>query len=501
MATGKTVRPATQIHQNSLSITGAAHAPPEGIDGYQSNFVAPNRRSIDDVRFPAATSSSLVPVTRGDNSRNPRDTNNLLFQAGSFDKNRNCGSRTGFASHEDWAMSPFSSRHNLSQTSQALRPIAWPLVCCLMLCQPLAFTVAAPDNSQETPASRPVHWPAGFRTRQGSTSWQGQTLRRALQVLTATEEVTLLLDRRIDPDQTIDGTFAGSLDERLAALATQLDVGISVIGQVVYLGPATVTRRLATMVELKRAEVRKHAPELARRLARSQPFSWEDLDTPRSLVAKLCQEAEIDTANLDQIPHDLWAGNQLPALPISHRLTLLLAGFDLTYKYDKARDRLEFTPLPLSPAITRRYTLRGKSALVAQLKRRFPDIRLSGPTMVGPLEAHQQLRLWLTGRKPAAPRPGPLDAQQIIFQKLTLRNVTATQALQALCRQAKWTLHFDPEVGEQRQSLVNLVGEQVPLPQALNDLLKQAGLQAQRKGQQLHVRLRGDSDTADAANR
>ncbi|MEE3367897.1 MAG: hypothetical protein VX346_00995 [Planctomycetota bacterium] len=398
-------------------------------------------------------------------------------------------------------MSPFSFRHNLSQTSQALRPIALPLVWGLILCQPLAFTAAAPDNAQETPVSRPIHWPQGFRTRQGTTSWQGQTLRRALQVLVTTEEVSLLLDRRIDPDQTIDGTFAGSLDQRLAALASQLNVGISVIGQVVYLGPATVTRRLATMVELKRAEVGKRAPELARRLARSQPFSWEDLDTPRNLVAKLCQEAEIEAANLDQIPHDLWAGNQLPALPISQRLTLVLAGFDLTYKYDKARNRLEFTPLPTRPALTRRYTLRGKSALVAQLKRRFPDVRLSGPTMAGPLEAHQQLRLWLTGTAPAAPRPGTLDPRRIVFQKLTLRNVTATQALQALCRQAKWTLHFDPEVGKQRQSLVNLVGEQVPLSEALNDLLQQAGLQAQLKGQQLHVRLRGDSNNADPVNR
>jgi hypothetical protein len=312
--------------------------------------------------------------------------------------------------------------------------------------------------------------------------------------------VSLLLDRRVDPDQTIDGTFVGSLDQRLAALASQLNVGISVIGKVVYLGPPTVTRRLATMVELKRVEVGKRAPQLARRLARSQPFSWADLDTPRELVARLCQEAEIQTTNLDQIPHDLWAGNQLPALPVSHRLALVLAGFDLTYEFDKARDRLEFTSLPARPALTRRYTLRGKSALVAQLKRRFPDIRISGPTMAGPLEAHQQLRLWLTGETPAPPRPGPPDPQRIIFQKLTLRNVTATQALQALCRQASWSLHFDPQVGEQRQTRVNLVGEQVPLQRALDDLLKQAGLQAQLKGQRLHVRLRG-GDKADTRNR
>lgn len=397
-------------------------------------------------------------------------------------------------------MSPFSFRYDPSQTSQALRPIAWALVWGLVLYQPAAFTAAAPENPRETPASRPVHWPQGFRTRQGTTAWQGQTLRRALQVLATTEEVSLLLDRRVDPDQTIDGTFAGSLDQRLAALASQLDVGISVIGKVVYLGPPTVTRRLATMVELKRVEVGKRAPELARRLARSQPFSWADLDTPRELVARLCQEAEIQTANLDQIPHDLWAGNQLPALPVSHRLALVLAGFDLTYKFDKARDRLEFISLPTRPALTRRYTLRGKSALVAQLKHRFPDIRISGPTMAGPLEAHQQLRLWLTGEAPAPARPDPPDPQRIIFQKLTLRNVTATQALQALCRQASWSLHFDPQVGEQRQTLVNLVGEQVPLQRALDDLLKQAGLQAQLKGQRLHVRLRG-GDKADTKNR
>lgn len=400
-------------------------------------------------------------------------------------------------------MSPFSSRYDLSQTSQALRPFAWPLFWGVILCQPLALAAiaAAPDTLQDVPASRPIHWPQGFRTSQGTTSWQGQTLRRALQGLATTEKVSLLLDRRVDPGQTIDGNFAGSLDQRISALASQLNVGVSVIGRVVYLGPATVTRRLATMVELKRLEVGKRAPELARRLAHSQPFSWEDLDTPQDLVARLCQEAEIQTANLDQIPHDLWAGNQLPALPVSQRLTLVLAGFDLTYKYDKARNRLEFISLPTRPALTRRYTLRGKPALVAQLKYRFPEIHISGPTMSGPLEAHQQLRLWLTGAAPTPTRPIPPDPQRIIFQKLTLRNVTAAQALQALCRQASWSLHFDPQVGKQRQTLVNLVGEQVPLQRALDDLLNQAGLQAQLKGQQLHVRLRGDGNNANAVDR
>ena len=197
-------------------------------------------------------------------------------------------------------MSPFSSRYDLSQTSQALRPFVWPLLWGVILCQLLALaaTAAGPDHLHDAAASRPVHWPQGFRTRQGTTSWQGQTLRRALQGLATTEEVSLLLDRRVDPDQTIDGSFAGSLDQRISALASQLNVGFSVIGRVVYLGPPTVTRRLATMVELKRTEVGKRAPELAQRLARSQPFSWEDLDTPQDLVARLCQEADIQAANL-----------------------------------------------------------------------------------------------------------------------------------------------------------------------------------------------------------
>ena len=388
-------------------------------------------------------------------------------------------------------MSPISFRYNPPGSRQYLRWITFAVIWAVLLGPPGEMISAAAERLPGAPASLPVHWPKGFRTKQGTTSWQGQTLRRALHVLATTEKVSLLLDRRIDPDQTIDGTFAGSLDQRLTALADQLAVGISVIGPVVYLGPPTLTRRLATVTELKQSEVRKLSPQLAQRLARRQPFDWNDLDTPRELVGQLCQEAGIQAADLKQIPHDLWAGNQLPSLPVSHRLSLILAGFDLTYKFDKARERLEFVPLPTRPTLTRRYALRGKPNLVAQLKRRFPEIHVAGSTVAGPLEAHQQLRLWLSGKTPSPGRPSPPDAQQIIFQKLTLRNVTATQALQALCRQAGWSLHFDSEVGEQRQTLVNLVGEQVPLQRALEDLLEQAGLRARLKGQQLHVQLRG----------
>ena len=380
----------------------------------------------------------------------------------------------------------------------APRSSGWPpLALAVGLLSWLALDERSAAPQSESPAQQtlPLQWPAAFRSKLGTNSWQGQSLRRAIRNLTASEEIAIVLDRRVDPDQTIDTTLEGSLDRRLTVLAGQLQLGVCLIDQVVYLGPPGLTRRLATVIEIKRSEVRKASTELARQLARSQPFGWQDLDTPRELIDRLGREAEIRIDGLEKVPHDLWAGNQLPPLSVAKRLSLVLAGFDLTFQVDSDPVRLRLVSLPPQPAITRRYPVRVNRALTARLQRDFPRVALSRTgsrtVVTGPLEAHQQLRRWLSGDAPPPSQTVPIDAQRLVFEKLTLRNVPAEQALAAICRQAGWSLVFDPRVGQQRRKLINLVGERVPLTRALDDVLQQAGLRCELEGKQLRIELRG----------
>ena len=64
-------------------------------------------------------------------------------------------------------------------------------------------------------------------------------------------------------------------------------------------------------------------------LAARRPWTWADGARPRDLVAGAAAAARIDVAGLEQVPHDHLPAASLPPLPLSERLDLVLAHYDL----------------------------------------------------------------------------------------------------------------------------------------------------------------------------
>jgi hypothetical protein len=178
-------------------------------------------------------------------------------------------------------------------------------------------------------------------------NWSAAPLRGALYGLARTHQAAVLLDRRVDPDGRVELVLHDlPLRQALAEIAARRSAATAQLGPVTYLGPPEVAGRLGALAELRRREAANLTPTLARRLLAERPLRWDDLAEPRRLLADLAHEAGLEIEGLEQVPHDLWAGADLPALAWVDRLTLVALQFDLTFSIASNGRTLRLVAIP-----------------------------------------------------------------------------------------------------------------------------------------------------------
>lgn len=275
--------------------------------------------------------------------------------------------------------------------------------------------------------------------------WQGAPLRKAVQSLAHNQRTAILLDRRIDPDQEVDLALQNETFEGVLQKMTEgRDIGISVFGPVVYLGPTSAAARLRPLARLRHEETRQLPESLSRKLLAAESMAWPDFSTPRDLFEQLCGSAGLQLVGQERIPHDLWAAADLPPLPLIDRLTLVALQFDLTFQVDASADRLVLVPvprdLPMSPEremershetiATSPTKAAAKPAVASRAPRAetFTINRARGP--LGPLlrELATKLNLELKIDEKALAEAGISLNQEVAFQ---VKNATLDELLRA----------------------------------------------------------------------
>jgi hypothetical protein len=177
--------------------------------------------------------------------------------------------------------------------------------------------------------------------------WSEMPLRQAVNELSQTFRVAILLDRRVDPGLKLNLTRRGdSLGATLQAIANDQGLGFTVFGNVVYLGPKDAVERLQGLANLADRQVRHLPPAMKLKFHKLQKLAWNDLASPRDLLAAMAKENGLTIANPDAIPHDLWAAAELPPLSLPDRLTLIASQFDLAVQLANDGRRIELTALP-----------------------------------------------------------------------------------------------------------------------------------------------------------
>ena len=310
-------------------------------------------------------------------------------------------------------------------------------------------------------------------------TWEDREARAGLSNLSRSTGVAILLDRRIDSERKLQLTARDeSLQVVLLRVAEQLECGVTLVGSVVYLGPKETSAKLATLAALRRQEAGGLSSEVKARLLRSAAWRWDELAEPRRLLSDLADLGGVDVANAEQIPHDLWPAAEWPAMPWTERMTLLLAGFGLTFEFADEGRTIRLVLLPERLTFPKTYTPRGDAAdAAAQLRRIAPEanIAVTGQRLrvEASAEDHDKIDRLLKGERVRTTQVTPGE------KRYTLTDIvdqSAGAVVKTVAAQLGKELKYDAAVGERLQTRISLSVKDVTLKELLDKTLGPLGL-------------------------
>ncbi|MGH7134603.1 MAG: STN domain-containing protein [Pirellulales bacterium] len=308
-------------------------------------------------------------------------------------------------------------------------------------------------------------------------------MRKRLDDLAKAQQIAILLDRRIDPQHSVD-LFAGrgTFDDLLAQIAEKIEGGVAWLGPLAYIGPHDAARRLRTLAALRAADGRSLPKEKRSAFERAEAWQWENLAEPRALLSDLAAKAHVELEGLELVPHDLWPAADLPALTWIDRFTLVANEFDLTFEFTDA-SHVRLLPVVAPVVIEQSYPGGGHAKeLASSWKRLAPDaeIAIVGGKLVvrGRLEDHELLR-------PAKSAPPPATKPGGQVYTLTVPDLPLSAVIEKL-RQSSIDIRVD-EAALKNADLtldrrVSFSVERASLEELLEAALKPAGLTFRREG-------------------
>jgi hypothetical protein len=344
-------------------------------------------------------------------------------------------------------------------------------------------------------------WLTGEPLKQALTqkigiTWSNIQLRQAIERLSQSRKVAIVLDRHVDPDQKIELKFDDvPLSEAFQRIASRLGMGTTMLGPVAYFGPKTTTERLRTVSALRNDDANRLPVAIRQHWTKLKPWRWEALTAPRDLITELAHESGIEIAGLQQIPADLWAAADLPPTSLSDRLTLILAQFDLTFEPAADGLSLRLLPLPEKPALERTYTVVGSpSDVVNNLRQQKllsdADIRVAGNKIVvrGRQEDQETVNDLLAGR---GARKTTVNEGRKVYTLRVPVDKPVGHLLDELGPALKLEIHVDRQAistaGLSLDKLVQLDVKDVTADELLRAVLEPAGLTFHRRGDVIDV--------------
>lgn len=229
---------------------------------------------------------------------------------------------------------------------------------CVALGAALVTCVPLPAQNEKNPTPRVISPEAREKANatQSSTShssrptatihWQGVPLRDAIGRLKPLFDEPVFVDRRVNPDMKVTLDIAAqSAEQVLAGIAVDQELGVGRLGRLVYLGPKAAADQLRPLATLRAREIARLPADVRTSLMARKQLSWPRLSEPRQIAAGVVDQSGWRIANPEQIPHDLWAANELPELSVAEQLTVLLIGFDLTFELRAADRSIQIVPI------------------------------------------------------------------------------------------------------------------------------------------------------------
>lgn len=340
-----------------------------------------------------------------------------------------------------------------------------------------------------------------LETRLG-INWVDNPLRNGLANLARSQGVAVFLDRRIDPSAKI--TYRAdnkTLQQILEEIAGQVDAGVSIVDCVAYIGPRETAARLATLALLRKEEARRLPGSLQKRVLERKPLSWPVLATPREIVEGVVKQVGARSPDTVYFPHDLWPEGDWPPLSSIDRLTLLLAGFEMTFELVAGKHddlTVELVKMPQVVLAAKSHRPAGDPKLAAEsLAKKFPaaqfQIAQGKLEVLASAEDHEAIERILRG---GSPRPrekavgdAPAGQEPAGEKRYTLK--TKEQPFQslakALAKNLGYEVAFDPQVAPKFAELTAIDVREATLDELLDALVLPLGLRYELDGRSLRI--------------
>jgi hypothetical protein len=211
------------------------------------------------------------------------------------------------------------------------------------------------------------------------------------------------------------------------------------------------------------------------------------------LVTQLAEKAGLRIHGAERIGHDLWASGNLSELTFAEQLTLLLIGFDLTFRVNPREQQVEIVPSALPVKLSRRYQVPAALS-VSVLEQQFPDLAFQGDggevLVEGLVESHERLAAALRGERPIA-REQVREVQSNKRYTLRVEEQPVHSVLQELSRRLGWKIVFDGKAEDatsgRLEQRVTFAVQGADEDQLLTAILRPVGLAHEREGHVIRV--------------
>lgn len=335
-----------------------------------------------------------------------------------------------------------------------------------------------------------------------SLAWQDQRLRDGLRKLTRNREIAILLDRRIDPDVKLTLQLKNvTLRDLLGVIASEADAELSVLENVVYIGPPETARRLRTVVEIISTGLPGAGDPQAGRsfeLLKRRTLTWQDLDDPAAMLQRVGDSYGLGIMATRPVPHDLWAAGQIPDVSATVALLVVLSQFDLSFEWTDDWSGIRVVPLPESPRIERTFSIRRGSTtqLAAKLDQSLPglSVKARGSRNLqasGTVEQLEQVDRVLHPERYATQRPGQRPKTGEVIFTFEVKNAPLIAVMTRLEEQAGFNFNYDAtaiaNAGIDVESVINLNLNKASEDELLEAMFKDTGLSFERDGKTVRV--------------
>lgn len=307
-------------------------------------------------------------------------------------------------------------------------------------------------------------------TKPLSASWSNVGIREIIQRIGETHNISIILDRQIDPSLKLKIDLQNqTLEQGLAQIAELVQARTIIVGSNIFIGPAAEVSKLKTLLQLKSdalhelADSQKALKSRVIQLSRNQTFHFQDLDTPAEILQNITNAYQIKIDNEQLVPHDLWSNFSMVSVNATESLSLILIQFDLTYEWVGEAASIRLTAVPDKVQIKRTYPLRGKSidAVTAQIKDQFPDLELTSSgkllSVLAAMDVHEQIEQLLNPQKTVRPiRAGVGETVPLNRRKFTLR-VKKVPVLAIMQKLEQSGIEFEYDKQELAKADINLL--------------------------------------------